>query len=396
VTASVINNVGRSSGFGTDGDGVNIETKWAYLDFNVPGSTVNVKVGLQPLALPSAFNGSTAILDADGPAVVVSTPFNDMVALAVGWTRLADKYTGSTTQGAGATASTGWDPARTRALDEGDVFFAALPITPKGLNVTPFFAYGLVGRDLGDPFGGLGPVFPASGSDEYTKAWWAGVAVELTMFDPFAVFFDFNYGSAKNDGIKVNRAGWLADAMIQYKGLPFGTPTLFGMYSTGDDDNGADGKSERMPFVQSIWGPSGSFFYSGTTFDSWAADIGGGAPSGNAAGTWTVGAGMYGMSFLDKLTHDLIVMYIAGTNDKNSAAIQNAGGANASAGAFGYSLTTKDHLFEVDFNHQYQIYEQLSAIVELGWIQPHFDNTVWGINGTSNAVRVMAGFKYKF
>jgi hypothetical protein len=391
VSSGGTNNVGRSSGFGPDGDGVNIETKWAYLDFNVPGSTVNAKVGLQPLIMPSAFNGTSSILDVDAPAVVLSTPINDMVAVAGGWVRAVDTRTGST-----AIAGNAWDATGTRQHDETDIVFAAIPITPKGLSITPFGMYALVGRDAlgttqGFANGGLALPGTATGTADSAKAWWAGVAFEMTMFEPFAVYADFNYGKA--DYANLSRRGWLADAMIQYKGLPFGTPTLFGMYSTGENGDAADNTSERMPFIQSLWGPSGSFFYTGTTFDSWQADIGGGNPSGNTAGTWTAGAAIYGMTFVDKLTHDLMVLYISGTNDRDSVNILNA---TQNAIGFGYALTTKDHLWEVDFNHQYQIYEQLSAIVELGYIKPDFDENVWGISGTSDAWRVMAGFKYKF
>jgi hypothetical protein len=395
----VNNNLGRSSGFGPDGDGVNIETRWAYLDFNVPGTKVGVKVGLQPIITPSAFNGYSAIYDMDAPAAVVSVPVNDMVGVTVGWFRDRDQFSGST----------GWDPAGTRAYDEADFFFAYLPITPKGINFTPFFVYGLDGRDAGDAgangyFGlnmptGAGTTlntFPVANplhavASDSTKIWWAGAALEVKLLDPLVISADFNYGNETNGGADLGRKGWLADAMVQYKGLAIGTPTVFGMYSSGENNDGSDRRSERMPFLQSFWAPAGSFYYTGTSFDSWQADIGGN--SQNTEGTWNVGAGLYGMSFLDKLTHDLIVMYIGGTNSVSSIPLLNA---TQNAVGFGNALTDKDHLIEVDFNHQYQIYEQLTAIVELGFIKPHFDKAAWGLDGTSNAWRAQFGFKYKF
>src|SRR6266568_314038 len=37
----------RNSGGALDADAVNLETKWVYLDFNIPSAPVNVKAGIQ-------------------------------------------------------------------------------------------------------------------------------------------------------------------------------------------------------------------------------------------------------------------------------------------------------------------------------------------------------------
>ena len=60
---------GTAADWGTDGKG-NIEVKHAYLDFNFPDTAVNVKAGLQYVALPGIFGNP--VFDEDAAALVVS------------------------------------------------------------------------------------------------------------------------------------------------------------------------------------------------------------------------------------------------------------------------------------------------------------------------------------
>lgn len=69
-------------------DTVNIETRAAYLDFNLPLKPVNVKLGIQAWA--DAYDG--IFVDTQMAGVLASTKIND-VALALGWFRLDDSAT---------------------------------------------------------------------------------------------------------------------------------------------------------------------------------------------------------------------------------------------------------------------------------------------------------------
>ena len=64
-------------------------------------------------------------------------------------------------------------------------------------------------------------------------------------FDPFRVSWDVVYGSVQYDDASMNRAGWLASLLLEYK-LDWSTPGLYSWYTSGDDDNPGNG-SERMP-----------------------------------------------------------------------------------------------------------------------------------------------------
>ena len=69
-------------------DTVNLETRAAYLDFNLPVGGVNVKLGIQPWT--DAYDG--IFVDTQMAGVIGSTTINDL-ALSLGWFRLDDSAT---------------------------------------------------------------------------------------------------------------------------------------------------------------------------------------------------------------------------------------------------------------------------------------------------------------
>ncbi|AAR36793.1 membrane protein [Geobacter sulfurreducens] len=79
---------GRNRGGAIGADTVNIETKSVYLDFNLPATGVNFKVGIQPYN--DAFKG--VLFDADMAGVLASRTFGDLDASA-GFFRFDDKGT---------------------------------------------------------------------------------------------------------------------------------------------------------------------------------------------------------------------------------------------------------------------------------------------------------------
>ncbi|MBU1248800.1 MAG: hypothetical protein KKB70_08880, partial [Proteobacteria bacterium] len=67
---------------------------------------------------------------------------------------------------------------------------------------------------------------------------------------------------------------------------------------------------------------------------------------------------------------------------------------------YGQTLTEKDSLWEFDLNTKYQIYDELSAVVNMGYINADFDESVWTEIGNNNkeedAAKVVVGVEYKF
>jgi hypothetical protein len=70
----------------------------------------------------------------------------------------------------------------------------------------------------------------------------------------------------------------------------------------------------------------------------------------------------------------------------------------------GLYLTTDDSVFEINFDHQYNIYENLTAALELGWLHLNSDEETWGrgaANGSeghegTNAWKAQVYFTFSF
>ncbi|MBQ4132721.1 MAG: porin, partial [Desulfovibrionaceae bacterium] len=115
--------VGRHVGFGMGGDSVSIEVKHMYLDWLVPNTDLQVRMGLQPFALPTAVNrgdwgSGSPIFDDDMAGILLSYDFNENVGINLGWFRPWDADTGSSAV-AGTNRAQG---------DEIDLFALTLPI----------------------------------------------------------------------------------------------------------------------------------------------------------------------------------------------------------------------------------------------------------------------------
>jgi hypothetical protein len=342
----------------------NMYLKRAYLEFKWPETSILFQAGKLSLALPNQFG--SPIVGADATAFVVSAPLTDMVSLAAGFARAIDLNP----------KSDGDNPVR----DEWDHIFLAAPLTFDGLELTPYVDFSIQGN--GVPVGvvsGTATPLGVTYDDDYVYPWWAGLSMNLSMLDPLILKGDFYYGMI-TDGEDVNeRQGWMADLELSYTGLDFMVAKLFGMYASGEDDD-IDNGSERMPTIVDDWA-MGTFWYGGS-------DLLDGDLDRRTVGSWTVGLGLTDITFIEKLSHALYVMYISGTNDSELA--------DTGALSFGTDLTTDDYLVEIDFNHKYMIYEQLAAIVELSYLINGYDEDKWDIADRSDAWKIGFGFNYNF
>lgn len=322
-----------------------LNIKRAFIQFRLPDTDVLFTAGEQDITFPHSGAFSNMVLGGeDAGALVVSAPITDMIGLTLAYTRLVENTTGPSS---GTSA---------------DAFLAAVPVTLDGMTIAPWFAYGLIGENSG--FGD-----PAEGDN--SNVWWAGAGFSMDLFDPIVVYADFVYGSADDGytGLADGTSGFLVDAMVEYKGLDLLTPQVFFAYSSQNDDN--DG---AMPYIKSDWGIGGTLI-NGSSFG--AGDVDAATP-----GFWLAGIAARDISFLEKLSHDVIFLYAKGTNDTN-----------AGFGIVPAGLTSDDSYLEVDFNTQYQIYESLAAIVELAYAKPDFDNSA---TPDDALMKASFGFVYKF
>ena len=396
--------VGGRSGGGIDADGVNVKTKRAFLDWIIPNTEVSVRMGIQGVSLPMANGYCNPVFSADVAGVVVNSPITDMFGVTAFWLR---PFNRNLNDGVTAGHANSLD-------DEMDIFGLVLPITGNGWSVTPWGMYAALGNASGyyeyiSTYFGTGDNYigKSKGRDDTTNAWWLGLSSQVDIWDPLSFGFDFMYGRAGKADIgfydmgtnawwadsEGGTKGWFVEAALNYK-MDWGTPGIFGWYASGDDyDDVRDGWFGRMPvvgvddgFTPTSFGFSGS--YSGISSN--------GAVTYTGMGTWGVGLQIADMSFIQDLKHTIRVAYYQGTNDHKI--IKNEGGDDwvPHSAAENIYLTTKDHVWEVNFDHQYKIYENLTAVLELGYINLHLDSDTWADHKTDDAWKAQVIFRYQF
>ena len=387
------------SGGALGADGKEVKVKNAYIDWMVPNTDLKLRMGLQAVAMPNVAGGS-AIMDGDAAAVVASYQFNDNVGLTALWMRpLNDNYTGTNAE------DEPYGNGYNNYLDNMDLFALMLPLKFDGVELTPWAMYGMQGKNTRFNEGGvetadgaLDVTLPGylpgmnefalgKTSKAYGSMFWAGLPVAITAFDPLNIEFDINYGYVEamgrydvlkrgTDLVRGNskREGWLVKALVEYK-MDWGTPGIFGWYASGDDGNVKNG-SERLPSIAGAgnftsfmgdgnlaWGTGYNFYDNNLTY----------------AGTWGVGLQIADVSFVEDLKHTFRVAYWGGTNSPSMVKYMGSGVAwdDTTAAQDGPYLTTNDGLLEFNLVNSWQIYENLEANLELGYIINMMDKDTW-------------------
>ena len=391
-----------STGGALGADGRVVELKRAYIDWMVPQTDLKVRMGIQGLALPSFTTNASQIFDDDVAAVSLNYQFNENVGLTAFWARPYNDNAGYKSSDAGPTK---WD----NYMDNMDMFAVLLPLTFDGVKVTPWVMYAAMGPGMFDfkrnPDGvptGLASFGNAWGrasagmisgfkgtdwNDSYGNAFWAGVTGEVTYWDPFRIAWDVNYGSASYEDQKMNREGWLASLLLEYK-LDWATPGIYGWYGSGDDSNPKNG-SERMPVV-SANGNNGfsNFAFNGNPYIAREGVLG-----TNMTGTWGIGARLKDVSFVEDLKHTLRVNFMGGTNAPKMAKYvsHNSFKDSASVTQYGTSydpmyLTTDDYALEIGLTNTYKMYDNFTVMLDASYLALWLDDSrsTWGKNPMAN------------
>lgn len=380
-----------SSGAALGTNGTVVEVRYSYVDWVIPQTDAQVRMGLQPFGVPT-FAVPMAVLDTQGAGITVSGQFTENVGAALFWLRAYNDY-GNRLSG---------DNGSKNSHDAMDVIGATVPLTFDGVKVTPFGMYSIIGRDTDFGAGwnnkngvanGLLPAGAAgtvnSNKDRGT-AWWAGITGELTMFDPFRIAADFAYGNVdmgKVGNFDLKRAGWYAALSGDYK-LDFMTPGMTVWYASGDDNSGTNG-SERMPVIDSDVALT-SYGFDGGTYNRSATFNG-----TSLGGTWGIVAELKDISFMEDLSHVVRLGYIKGTN--NSEMVHGGWVTGITGVGNDLYLTTKDAMWEVNVDTTYNIYKDLSLAFELGYINLDYDKGLWGSDRYDrNNFKASMSLNYKF
>ena len=382
-------NTGNGSGGALDADGVNVQTRRAYLNWMVPNTDLNVQMGIQNIALPSAAFGNP-VLDANLAGVVGSYKINDTVTATAFWARPFDRAATDKEQ---------------NLNDEMDVFGVTVPISLQGYSLTPYAVYSRIGGDSGFTQYRSGQDL---GDTDYdysgnSNAWWVGGAFEVSALDPISIKFDAMYGqltgrhSSRLDSsiASPEYKGWHLSALAEYKTQSmWGNPGVLGWWASGDGSNdGKDSKFGRMPIIGNV---NGGFAPTAFGFPASNGPLNDGVISTSGVGSWGAGVQLAEMSFVDKLSHTLRFAYISGTNHKDMVRQGYIGRDGGAMDDFVY-LTKEDHAFEVDFFSKYAMYENLNVYLETAYIYLDRDKDVWGSDhNTSPAWKAQVLFEYSF
>ena len=401
---------------GADSNSV-VELKNAYIDWMVPNTDLKFRMGIQAITMPNVAGGS-AVLDDDAAGIVASYQFNENVGLTAVWARLFnDNWDGENS------ASKRWTADGYKNYqDNVDMFALMLPLTFDGVKVTPWAMYGMIGNNAWDaidagwdgsngsypaytlrpyPYANNADIKDINTSKAYGSAFWAGLPISVTAFDPLNIELDINYGYVESMGrysVKqqntgdwrrgdTKREGWLIKALVEYK-MDWGTPGIFGWYSSGDDGNVKNG-SERMPTLSgcanfmSFMGDGNYGWGDGRLYDR----------NLTYAGTWGVGLRLHDLSFVEDLKHSFRVAYWGGTNSPAMAKYVSSSYGWDNGTPEGPYLTTNDGLLEFNLVNSYQIYENLEANLELGYIVNMVDDDTWKRSYRSDSYKKQDAWK---
>jgi hypothetical protein len=424
-------NAGYRGGAALGADGTTtIKVRRAYIDWMVPQTDLKVRMGIQGFALPSFTTKANPVFDDDVAAVVASYQFNENVGLTAFWLRPFNDNSNAMVREDGRTIR------NANYMDNLDAFGLLLPLSFDGVKVTPWVMYAAIGPDTfrnnRDYLGNINVanmgtdanhvrhgMFPVGGAlrkdgtasgrklKTYGDAIWAGLTGEVTAFDPFRIAWDVNYGSVRYDDGRMNRSGWLASLLFEYK-LDWAIPGIYGWYASGDDSNPANG-SERMPYIGAAGNNDFSryAFSGGTTFGRESV------VSDSMVGTWGIGARLKDMSFLEDLKHTFRINFMGGTNSTtmaryfygNRAGDYDAGVRNGGLGAEQLYMTTNDYALEFGLYNAYKMYENFTVALDANYICLMRDHSkkVWGnaaFNGkddtTMDPWNVRLSFIYSF
>lgn len=426
---------GQSSGGAMGADGVSVEVKRAYIDWMVPDTDLKVRMGIQGIQAPSFVLQRAQSFGDDVAGVALSYQFNEYVGATAFWARpYNDNFAGYEERGKT------YNKSYMDNIDLGGLF---IPLTFDGVKITPWGMIAGIGpnadRSAGNYFGGsktsdwgtsiskfrqgMLPAWGVIGSgpnktfdkvklSEYGTAWWAGVTGDITYWDPFRVAFDFTAGGVSYDESRLNRAGWMAALLVEYK-FDWGTPGLVGWYASGDDDDLGNG-SERLPTLSTGMSDNdiSHFAFDGNPYIAREGTLG-----ASMAGTWGIGLRVKDFSFVEDLKHTFRINYIGGTNDHEILKkLNRAYGANGRAdfwvapnqggvGVENMYLTDLDSALEIGLYNEYKMYDNFKIALDANYVALFLDdgNKTWkksAMNGKSRDVRdawnVNVSFVYEF
>lgn len=350
-------------------DGVNVETKRMYLDYQLPHTKLQLRMGLQGLALPSLANNNP-VLDDDVAAVVANYEFSEQYNIVAAWARAVDVGN--------------YNPQDTpTSNNKYDVFTVILGMNFEPVTIVPYAAYASIGRNADVHSNVDAPLVYATDDRD---VWWVGVSAKSNYWENLNLALDFVWGQSDDAGFSAadaaanpdvpsvrDQSGFYVLLHGDYK-MEYFTPTLDLWYSSGDED-GLTSDGNLMPEIS-----AGGLALTNLGTDGGFYDTTDNAFTTSGIGTMGVVLGLTDFSFIENVTHDVKVAWMQGTSDYSSSA------------AVTQFPTDEDRAWEFNFDTNWQMYENLAAILEIGYLNPDYktvdnEDAVW---------KAALGFQYSY
>lgn len=311
--------IGNGSGGDLGTDGVNIQTRRAYIDFLIPNTPVKIRAGLQGFALPGAIAGNVVLND-DLGAIVASASFSNIDFTAV-YGRPYDQKDADDNDKSDSSV---------------DIYGLVAGINFDTFTVSPYAMFAAAGSDA-----------ERSNGDSYNNdTQWYGVALEATPIENLVLSFDGVYGKATDKD-----AGFLLAGKAAYA-TEFCVPAFVAWYGSG---NGSDGEG-LMPTLD-----NGGDYAVSTFVGEGAVGPTSDAIFGNALGKWGIALQAEELTFIKNVSHVARLTYVRGTNDdKNVSTIED--------------WSEDDSAIELDFVTTYSMYDNLDLVADLAYAATDFDS----------------------
>ncbi|MEZ6852466.1 outer membrane homotrimeric porin [Halodesulfovibrio aestuarii] len=355
---------GPGSGGALGTDGVNVETKRMYIDYQMPNTALSIRMGLQGLALPSLANNNP-VLDDDVAAVVANYAFTDQYNVVAAWARAAD------TSNLGNTSN-----------DKYDVFALIAGLNFEPVTIVPYAAYATIGRNA--------DIHSTDGTNllgtKDRDVWYVGLSAKSNYWENLNLAMDFMWGRSDDAGISAANAaanpevasireqsGFYVLLHGDYKMESF-TPTLDLWYSSGDED-GLNSDGNLLPEIS-----AGGLALTNLGTDGGFYDTTDNAFTTSGIGTMGVVLGITEVTFIENVTHDFKVAWMQGTSDYSST------------GAVDQFPTDEDRAWEFNFDTNWQMYENLAAILEIGYLNPDYES----VSDEEAVWKAALGFQYSY
>lgn len=429
LSGSVQISIGRTewgqakTGGALGSDGHEVKLRHAYLDWRIPQTAVQVRMGIQQLYLPGFLAMTSAVFAQDMAGISVNAPLweNDTSSASLSgfWAR---PYNDN--------SENYFHNSDTQHLDNLDVFALSLPMKWEKFRFNPWAMYTLIGKyslsglqvttapALVAPRGGLTPVF--GGANNYVtfqdsrlrsldRPWgdgfWFGLNAQAWLTDDFDISFEGTFGSVDMGSVAhykgfgdpegrrfhLRREGWFAGTKLEYH-TEWGVPGLLAWYGSGDDDNPYNG-SERLPQFNTPWMVT-TLGFGGVPIDEAAWKVLGSNPGGLMAAILQ----LRDLSFVPKLKHKVALAGYVGTNSPKMPRKAQMRYPTRIDGPHAY-LTTMDTAWEVNFRTDYKMYENFNINFDAGYVRLNLNDSVWrGAQDTQKKdnYRISLLFTYDF